>query len=668
MFLRSKKGYTLIELLIVIGIIAVLLSIAVPVISGVISTSRLKLDKDVAQSYQTAISLWTSEQPTDQIAYFDNLNTSNNVGSFHNELSYTNAYMGTQQLPGVEFTNANDIRNAVLTAIKSLTKDKIETHNVDDLYLHHPQSVGYGYKYYYRVGIVSVERTDSLTNSYTGTGYEYFIWLDYNPTSPQQISSDTIMKFEKIIGATDSSVPKPTFSFSFSIENGESVSKCVYTIENEHCSYTLSGKNLSPQVFTEGIYNIKYYYQGELRYNSPIKVETSDIIDSVVTVSFSNNSLQFATSVSYFDYENGTIKGLKSLPDDVDTIVIPSKIGMQTITTISSNAFNNCKATKIILPSTINLIQSNAFSNCQNLEYISLPSPTLENRAIVACSNLKTIEFYIPSNVTNDMIRSVYDNAIVSCGSLTNLSFTSVYRNFSNTSFQTILTENANIKISIALSKEECPISLLNNSKISFDMTPKSFFKITANSVKINSTATLSSYNKLYIPHRINKPTYGSSNNFITDNSNIYTLTKISGSNSYTKTELDGLKNFRSTFDQLIIDSGYTIIEDEAFKGFQFSSIALPSTVTTIGEKAFAGNKCLSLEIPESVTSVKDRAFSSETIQTISIRCDLSALNSQSLIGCSRVTTLLIYNFDGDESVIKPENFGLNENVKIVFM
>lgn len=663
MLLRSKKGYTLIELLIVIGIMAVLLSIAVPVISGVISSSRLKLDKDLAKSYETSITLWMSEDYSEQIVYTNNLNTSNLVGLTHNELTYSKAYMGTQQLPGVEFTNAVDIRNAVISAMKSLTKDEIETHNIDDLYLHHPKSVGYGYKYYYRAGVISVERTDSYVNAYTGTGYEYFIWLDYNPMSTQQVSTTGIKKYEKQVGSTGVSLDNEMFSFKFSIENGESVSKCVYTIENENCSYTLSGKNTTPQVFIAGQYTIKFYYNGEMRYNGVIQVSNSDVVDKIVPVSFSNNSLQFSTSATYFNNTGSVLTGIKTEHKDIEgTLVIPSKIGAYTITEIGVDAFSGCKASKIILPSTITKINTGAFMNCSNLEYLSLPSPTLSERSIVGCSKLTNIEFFIPGNADNNIARSVDKNAITSCDSLLNINFTSAYRNFSNTAFQDLLTRNPHLSITIGLTKDCAPSSLSNSSKIKFDFSPKNTFVINAPVIKLNASHSASG-SKLHIPHRINKTTSN-----VNNSSDMYILTKIAGSITYTSTELKQLANYRSAYDELVIDNGYLTIEPEAFKGFKFTTISLPSSLKTIGKDAFAGNQCLSIEIPESVTSVGAKAFASETLQTISIRCDTSALDANSLVGCSRVTTVVIYNYSGDKDSVKPEQFGLSSNVKIVFM
>lgn len=664
MFLRSKKGYTLIELLIVIGIMAVLLSIAVPVISGVITSSRLKLDKDLAKSYETSITLWMSEEYSDQIVYTQNLNTSNFVGVSHNELSYSKAYMGTQQLPGIEFTNATDIRNATISAMKSLTKDEIETHNIDDLYLHHPKSTGYGYKYYYRAGVISVERTDSFANAYTGTGYEYFIWLDYNPMSTQQVATTGIKKFEKQATSTGVNKNNEMFSFKFSIENGESVSKCVYSIENENCSYTLSGKNQTPQVFIEGQYTIKFYYNGEMRYNGVIEVSSLDVIDNIVSVSFSNNSLQFSTSETYFTSSGSVLTGLKPEYKDTEgTLVIPPKINGFTITEIGESAFSGCKASKIILPSSISKINKNAFNGCTLLEYISLPSPTLSERSIVGCSKLKTIEFYIPGDATDSTIRSIDKNAISSCSSLTNLSFTSVYRNFSNVAFQDILTQNPSIEISIAATKNDCPSSFTNNARIKYDFSPKDTFVINAPVLKVNINHTPDGSGKLHIPHRINKTV-----SEVKSSSDMYLLNKIAGSISYTSTEIKQLANFRTIYNELIIDDGYITVEPEAFEGFKFTTISLPSTLKTIGQEAFAGNSCLSIEIPESVTAVGAKAFASDTLQTISVRCDISSLTSNSLVGCTRVTTMIIYNFDGDKSSIKPEQFGLNENVKIVFM
>jgi len=76
--IRNKKGFTLMEVLIVVAIIAVLVAIAIPVYNGLVEKARVAADAKVMRHAKTAFVIYeleTGEKPIERAIYDIKSNT-----------------------------------------------------------------------------------------------------------------------------------------------------------------------------------------------------------------------------------------------------------------------------------------------------------------------------------------------------------------------------------------------------------------------------------------------------------------------------------------------------------------------------------------------------------------------------------------------------------------
>lgn len=167
----NKKGFTLVELIAVLAILCILTLIITPMVSGYIYDSNLNADKAVASDMQNSISTWMNLDRTEmRVESYTHLSNTEMIGGV-SEVQYYNKYMGTQQLPGTEFTNETDIRKAVLSSMRSILGNSLVVNS--DWTIESPKASSLlSYRYYYRTGIVKVvdftqtEEEDELDGYY----------------------------------------------------------------------------------------------------------------------------------------------------------------------------------------------------------------------------------------------------------------------------------------------------------------------------------------------------------------------------------------------------------------------------------------------------------------------------------------------------------------------
>ncbi len=263
-----KKGFTLVEMLVVVAILAIIAAIAVPMVSSIGGKAGKSADAVTAQSVETAIDAWMDTDYADDNFYRTNLFTSASTGEAttsriggRTEQMYSYNFAGTGQLPGVELTNESEIRHSVITAIKATSGMKILVKNGEQ-FIECPQtSSQYGFKYYYKIGRVNVEPIDATTSALGNDEvYRYYVWLD------------------RTGGVIDSTtVPKSFKNSEYLYVASETLCKIVFeygsynrreiriVVEQEGMlSYTFDAVDETPAIFKPGNYNIYFYENGDL--------------------------------------------------------------------------------------------------------------------------------------------------------------------------------------------------------------------------------------------------------------------------------------------------------------------------------------------------------------------------------------------------------------------
>lgn len=264
----KNKGFTLTEVMVVLAIVAILTAVAVPTALSLTRKAGLAADESTARSLENAIYEWMNTDYDSEDFYHQNLYNSINGNKIGNALidgkseqMYAHEYSNSSQLPGIEFSNESFIRHSVIVALKSVSAINIVVENFEQ-FIEKPKTASdYGFKYYYKIGRVNVEKTDGNESTLGNDEvYKYFVWLDRTGGNidvnviPKQIKNEP--------SYNGSATELCSFRFNFGARQIENLR--VEIEEEGKQTYSFEATAESPCIFKPGIYNIRLFERGDL--------------------------------------------------------------------------------------------------------------------------------------------------------------------------------------------------------------------------------------------------------------------------------------------------------------------------------------------------------------------------------------------------------------------
>lgn len=151
----KKKAFTLVELLIVIGIICIVAAVMIPVLTGVLNKSKEQTEEVSAGLYTSIMQKFANEKAGEPLLYPGLTTTGEDA-----EYSVLSAKSGKGMFPGYNILNSDNdddtydaIRREAIIAVKAYSDVK----TLDGYYVESPSKEHYQYVYYYLTGQVTIE-------------------------------------------------------------------------------------------------------------------------------------------------------------------------------------------------------------------------------------------------------------------------------------------------------------------------------------------------------------------------------------------------------------------------------------------------------------------------------------------------------------------------------